>query len=286
MEEPNEIYYGDRGENFVRLLVGLLKRAKLKSKLIEKLLDEEGMEVYSRAFTHKTVNEEDNYEFLELLGDSTVNKAVVWYLSRRFPNLNCPDGVKVIARLKINLVSKKTFADFGLHLNFWNFVTCDRDTRETKMRKTLEDVFEAFFGATELLLDRKVKLGAGYIICYNLIESLFNELPISLKYEDLFDAITRLKELFDYFSKPIIPIQEQIGKLIYENERIQYDEQHKIQEVKIFRAPIRGPRYLIGMARAPLLPDAKQKAAEIAITTLNRERFIKPIPEAYAKLCK
>ena len=63
MEEPNEIYYGDRGENFVRLLVGLFKRAKLKSRLIEELLDEEGMKVYSRAFTHKTVNEEDNYEF-------------------------------------------------------------------------------------------------------------------------------------------------------------------------------------------------------------------------------
>ena len=284
--EENEFFYGDSGDNFIRLIVGLLRRAHMKRSLIEKILDKEGMEIYSRAFTHKTINEKDNYEFLEILGDATVNKSVIWYLSRRFPNLNCPDGVKVIARLKINLVSKKTFADFGMGLNFWNFVSCDRETKETKMRKTLEDVFEAFFGATELLIDQKIKQGSGYLICYNLIESLYNELDISLKYEDLYDAKTRLKELFDYFSK--VGTERPIGKLIYENERVQVDEQHRIQKVWISRE-IQGPRgrqkQLMGEGNAALLPDAQQKAADVAIKFLNRQGYIKPVPEFYMTFC-
>ena len=45
----------------------------------------------------------ENYEPIEILGDSIVNCCIVWYLSRRFPQLNCQDGVKIIARLKIDM---------------------------------------------------------------------------------------------------------------------------------------------------------------------------------------
>ena len=35
--------------------------------------------------------------------------------------------------------------------------------------------------------------------CVNkILEEIFNDIPISLKYEDLYDSITRLKEIFDY----------------------------------------------------------------------------------------
>lgn len=235
MEEEKEIiiYNGDRGEKFVNMLKKVLKKGNIKDEYISQILDEEGLKLYSQAFTHPTANENENYEPLEILGDSIVNCCIVWYLSRRFPQLNCQDGVKIIARLKINLVSKKTFADFGKQLGLWNFVTADMEIRDNKMKKTLEDVFEALFGATQKLVDQKIRMGIGYSICYNITKNLFDTIPISLKYEDLYDAKTRLKEIFDAFRKDIEidgKFYKAIGQIKYENERID-----RIQYVKVYR---------------------------------------------------
>ena len=236
------------------------------------------MPLYSQAFTHPTADENNNYEPLDFLGDSIVNCVIVWYLSRRFPQLNCQDGVKILARLKINLVSKKVFANFGSELDFWKYVSADKETRDTKMKKTLEDVFEAFFGATQKLIDSEIRMGVGYSICYNIIQNLFENMQISLKYEDLYDPKTRLKEVFDFF-------KDKIGQVKYENERVE-----RIQYVKVYRlyTDERGKKQkiLLGQGSAALKPDAVQKAASRAIEYLNREgKFIKKVSEIYKKLC-
>lgn len=277
VENPIEIYSGDRGINFENMLRNILKKGKLKKDYID-LIIKNGIPLYSQAFTHPTADENNNYEPLEFLGDSIVNCVIVWYLSRRFPQLNCQDGVKILARLKINLVSKKVFANFGSELDFWRYVSADKETRDTKMKKTLEDVFEAFFGATQKLIDSEIRMGVGYSICYNIIQNLFENMQISLKYEDLYDPKTRLKEVFDFF-------KDKIGQVKYENERID-----RIQYVKVYRlyTDERGKKQkiLLGQGSAALKPDAVQKAASRAIEYLNREgKFIKDVPEIYKKLC-
>ena len=277
VENPIEIYSGDRGINFENMLRNILKKGKLKKEYIDRII-KNGMPLYSQAFTHPTADENNNYEPLEFLGDSIVNCVIVWYLSRRFPQLNCQDGVKILARLKINLVSKKIFANFGSELNFWKYVSADKETRDTKMKKTLEDVFEAFFGATQKLIDSEIRMGVGYSICYNIIQNLFENMQISLKYEDLYDPKTRLKEVFDFF-------KDKIGQVKYENERVE-----RIQYVKVYRlyTDERGKKQkiLLGQGSAALKPDAVQKAASRAIEYLNREgKFINEVPEIYKKLC-
>ena len=277
VENPIEIYSGDRGINFENMLRNILKKGKLKKEYIDRII-KNGMLLYSQAFTHPTADENNNYEPLEFLGDSIVNCVIVWYLSRRFPQLNCQDGVKILARLKINLVSKKVFANFGSELDFWRYVSADKETRDTKMKKTLEDVFEAFFGATQKLIDSEIRMGVGYSICYNIIQNLFENMQISLKYEDLYDPKTRLKEVFDFF-------KDQIGQVKYENERVE-----RIQYVKVYRlyTDERGKKQkiLLGKGSAALKPDAVQKAASRALEYLNREgKFIKEVPEIYKKLC-
>jgi dsRNA-specific ribonuclease len=277
VENPIEIYSGDRGINFENMLRNILKKGKLKKDYID-LIIKNGMPLYSQAFTHPTADENNNYEPLEFLGDSIVNCVIVWYLSRRFPQLNCQDGVKILARLKINLVSKKVFANFGSELDFWKYVSADKETRDTKMKKTLEDVFEAFFGATQKLIDSEIRMGVGYSICYNIIQNLFENMQISLKYEDLYDPKTRLKEVFDFF-------KDKIGQVKYENERVE-----RIQYVKVYRlyTDERGKKQkiLLGQGSAALKPDAVQKAASRALEYLNREgKFIKEVPEIYKKLC-
>lgn len=101
---------GDRGVRFAEFVRGILNRATLKPQTLQILLTEESLRTYGVAFTHISADPENNYEYLEFLGDSILNTAIVWYMSRRFSDLQGPRAVKYLARLKINLTSKKTFS--------------------------------------------------------------------------------------------------------------------------------------------------------------------------------
>lgn len=250
-----------------------IEKSGLKKEYVDKLLeDPHSIDIYNSVFTHLSANAEKNYEWLEILGDSTLNKCVVWYISKRFPQLRCPDGVKIIARLKINLISKKTFADIASRLEWWDFITADEEVKQTKKKKLLEDVFEAFFGATEMLIDSIVYPGSGYAICYRIVASLFNELDIPLSYESLYDPITRLKEVFDYFKN--------IGTFQFVSER-----KDGFQHVSVLQ--VLGPhRTTIGFGIASLLDDAKQKACQRGLDNLKSRGINKPVPEYYQSLVR
>ena len=91
------------------------------------------------------------------------------------------------------------------NLNFWPFISAaiegterNQKYRNRNKKDLLEDVLEAFIGCTEYLLDEAFRPGVGYGIVYDILESIFNELPMSLEYEDLYDAKTRLKETTDF----------------------------------------------------------------------------------------
>lgn len=275
MAEEIPLYIAPRGEAFTCMIKSILELGKLKKKYIDLLTNDKNIKIYEQVFTHPTVDSETNYEFFEIIGDQTVNKAIVWYLTRRYPFLHSPLGVKIISRLKINLVAKKTFADIGYNLKLWDFVSVDEDTRQNRMKKTLEDVFEAFFGATEFILDSQIRNGVGYAICYNIIENLFNDIRISLKYEDLYDAKTRLKENFDYHKK--------IKSGVLFNEKYETNKVEKINFVTVFNVLPDGRRVEIGKGSAALKEDAEQRAAENAIVNLKRTGIMKPIPEEYSK---
>tara|TARA_Y100000591_G_scaffold264362_1_gene237743 strand:+ start:724 stop:1755 length:1032 start_codon:yes stop_codon:yes gene_type:complete len=213
---------------FRNLIINILKLGNLKTKTINLLLDSEykgykGIQHYGFAFTHKSIDENNNYESYEFKGDSTANNCLVWYFSRRFPELNTTDNVKTLARLKINYGSKKMFYTLGDKLGMWDYITAGTETRiiknkkkvgnsivnveienvidikQTKKKSLLEDCFEAFIGVTQILLDEFVKNGMGYKICYNIISKLYDDLEIKLDHASLYDPKTRLKELFDKY---------------------------------------------------------------------------------------
>lgn len=276
--ESIEQYFGSRGSDFKTLIKSLLKRGKLNPKYHDVILQDGGLDMYSIAFTHPTIDEENNYEFYEMMGDATANCCITWYINRCFPQLHCPGGVKMVARLKINLVSKRQFGEIGNRLGLWPFVSANTDVKETKMKQTLEDVFEAIIGVTQTLIDSRIKRGAGHSICYNIIESIYDEMvqPISLKYEHLFDAKTRLKETFDYpdFKTSITSLKY----ICYKNieERMNY---------VTISAIINGKYKEIGHGSGPLKPTAEQNAAANALYNLRKLGFKRPIPDAFAKYC-
>ena len=192
-DEQKGIHFGSRGSDFKALISSLLRKGGLKSKYIKMLTDPEAMKIYGCAFTSELVDSDNNYQVLEQVGDLSGNKFIVNYMYERFPQLDCAEGVKVVARLLINYGAKESFCEIARKLGFLEFISATNDLRQRKMKPLLEDVFEAFLGATERILDRRKRVGVGYAIVHDILTSIFNEMHISLRYEDLYDAKTRLK---------------------------------------------------------------------------------------------
>jgi dsRNA-specific ribonuclease len=267
----NQIYNGVRGQRFQTMIKGLLKRANLTEKHIDMFTNNKSMKVYDQAFTAESACPDCNYEMFEQLGDVTANKFIVWYMYRRFPQLRQTSGVKVVARLRINYGARQSFSQIGEQLGFWDFISASEDDRGRKKKDLLEDCIESFIGATELIMDDEFRPGIGQAVVYDILADIFNDIPISLKYEDLYDAKTRLKEIFDFR-------KDTIGKLNYTNTR---DVDSGLFTAKAIRV-VNGKDKVIGYGSATKLKDAEQRAAENGLTCVKKDGFVKPIPPEYA----
>ena len=286
------IYLGSRSSDFKALISGLLVKGGLKDKYVKMLTDPDAMKIYAAAFTSELVDPGNNYQVLEQVGDLTGNKFIVNYMYERFPQLDCAEGVKVVARLRINYGAKQSFSEIARKLGFWEFISATNDLRQRKMKPLLEDVFEAFLGATERILDKRKRVGVGYAIVYDILASIFDEMDISLRYEDLYDAKTRLKELFDLY-------EDKLGPLVYKERKhdlITYSTafrvyggkyQEKVDpngDVTVNKKRIIGGQYIkIGEGCAALKADAQQNAATSALENLKKQGWFKPVPKIYQR---
>lgn len=303
----HSIYLGSRGADFKHMITKLLQRGKLKPKYIEKLTDQKGMKEYGLAFTARTADAINNYERFEQIGDVTVNKFIVWYAYRRFPQLDCTDGVKVVARLRINYGAKEFFGSLGEDLGFWPFISAAEDGvernqyfRNRNKKDLLEDCVESFIGCTEYLLDKAFRPGVGYGIVYDILSNIFDDISMSLMYEDLYDAKTRLKETFDTY--------KDLGGWYFLDTREDSESGFTIAKTVLYQIPrgtlsqpIKkkiGPEHKdfvllpqkgwieIGHGLASRKGDAQQKAAEQGIETLKRMGVFKEPPLEYSRFCE
>lgn len=271
---PPIIIYGSRDQDFKDTIINVISKGNMKDKYKQWLLSPESLLIFNDVFTSNTANVLKNYEVYEQLGDITVNKFIVWYMYKRFPQLNCAQGVKIVARLRINYCSKQSFAQIAESLGFWPFITASEEERSHNKKPLLEDTLEAFFGAVEFIIDKHTLTGVGYAVAFDILESIFNNLYISLKYEDLYDAKTRLKELFDFCG-------DKLGSIKYEDER---NIEDKVTVSSVYQTTPQNNRIKIGEGVASLKADAQQKAASKAIGFLKSKGFYKPVPEIYNSL--
>lgn len=217
-----------------------------------------------------------SYEVYEQIGDSVLKVFMTTYFYRRFPQLWESDtGVKITARLIIKYGSKEILAELARMLGFEPHICFAGDEVSPQRRTaTLEDVFEAFVGATAVILDTAYgTVGMGTVACFGMLERIYDRLDVSLAYDHLFDAKTRLKELVDFF-------KEKMGAVTYSSRR----EDNK-NCVEIAWTPAGSEeRQLIGAAARNLKTRAEQEAAESALQFLKARGFEKQIPEEYANL--
>lgn len=289
-EEP-EIYTGSREDDFTSMIAHVLKSSGLKTKYTKILLSDAAMVQFGIAFTTATVDPNNNYEMYELLGDVAAGHFIKWYMIRRYPVLRCTKGVKVVARLLINYGSKKSFFELADKMGFWPFISATQDERDREKKSLLEDVFEAFLGVIEYLLDDVFyeTPGVGYNAVYLVMKQQFDNMTISLRYEDLYDSKTRLKETFDRFGLSGPGNLPGLGILMYEEE--ERNEGDKLATSRVYRVvggqrvrknTVGGHRILMGMASAALKAEAQQRAAEIGIDFLKTCGYYKPPPQEYS----
>lgn len=185
------------------------KRCKLKEKLFKKYFDnEESWNLVRQAFIHKSLGMV-NYELLEFEGDVVLNMSAVQYLRMKFPKII---NVAWNTRLKHTLISSKVLADIAIKNGFTKFISSSKELYEeiskypdkkdsTEFMAMNEDTVEALCGAITRIINnnapKSVASGISYQACYNMISSFLDEIKISIKYEDVFDAKSRLKALFD-----------------------------------------------------------------------------------------
>lgn len=256
---------------FEEFIKNLISRASLDSKLLEKLTREENMKYFKIAFTHTSVSKDNNYEVFEQLGDISYNKFLVWYFHKRFHNLNSVFGVKIVARLRINYGSKQFIGSLGEKLGFWEYIQiAPSDISNAKKLSVLEDVFESFVGVTEYLIDANTFPGFGYIGIYKILKAIFDEIPIDLSYESLFDSKTRLKELFDVN-------RETLGLIRYDHDK----QSGFITVSRVFQNktyPL--SKIYIEVNKA----EAEQRASEEVLKKLQIQGYSREIPEEYLSI--
>jgi len=275
------VYIGRRDSSFKNMIRKILIDAECPEEYVSTILNDEGLAYFDASFTHKSANEHTNYEFLETLGDSTLNKIIVWYITRRFPQLNCPDGIDVFTKLKHFLEQKKSFRGISESFGFWEFISAEESFRQSEKEKKsiLEDVLEAFFGTLEILLD-KIKIGLGYAICYRIFAKRLDRIELPLTHEFLTNPITRLKEVVDYYkNRP-----DEIGTIEAEKQKVRQVGVNKIYKVLIVQT-IQQTRHVIGSGEGIDLKEANEKASEEALQSLKLKNIKRPSPAAYAKFC-
>lgn len=264
--------------SFVGFISNLISSCGLDSHLTSILVDPLSVQLFQKAFTHVSFDSANHYEVYEQLGDITVNKFLVWYFHHRLSKyggmFHSTLGVKIVARLRIKYGSKQQLSEIADRLGFWNHIRITETVSVGKRLSILEDVFEAFIGVTEFIVDSRICVGLGYVVCYRILKALFDPMLIDITYEALFDAKTRLKELFDVH-------RDILGALQFEYDKVQGES---VSQVTIYRV-LENKKIQIAKGRSAINRAlAEQEASEEALLQLAKEGFVREIPLEYKRM--
>lgn len=279
------LIHGVRGEEFISFLKELFKKGDVKDKYISCLLSQRSLRIFNQVFTHESYDKENNYEFLESLGDSTFGKVLLWWFSRKYPKINRPEHSEIMGRIKIMYAARKTLHVIGETMGIWKFISMEK-SEETKRKKITEDVVEALIAAIEGILDREYILGVGYHIIYNILSFYLDKLNIEISYSALVDDITKL----DYLRKQWNKNHKEEGKRIcigFDKEMIEADKFKVSYWIRLggygdgcFMGNNVPLSYSIGYTEQ----EAKHRAAKSSLETLQKMGYESDIPEVYKNI--
>jgi dsRNA-specific ribonuclease len=125
--------------------------------------------------------------------------------------------VGILSRLKQTETSKRNYSALARSLGFEEFIRFKEEER-INITSHLENVFEAFIGCTEYLIDSKIYELTGYCIIYTIIKKIMDTVDISsyrngaFIMEKLYDAKSQLNNIWGTEFKKLINIEYDINK--------------------------------------------------------------------------
>ena len=150
----------DNNDSFIAFLREMLKKGNMKEEWINEIIRKrENIEIYKNAFTNKSVDSVNNYELYELLGDKIVNASVMEYVYKSFPAYRSSNSVSFFSKIIAKYCSKNEFSKIGKAVGFHKFIVATTLEHNKNRDKMTEDVFESFFGATNLIINNDIRQG-------------------------------------------------------------------------------------------------------------------------------
>lgn len=290
-------------EAFRQFIFSLFRRGKVRENDINAILTPKVMAEFKIAFTHPSAGAERDYQLYEFLGDVVFNEFVPFYLRFRFPKIV---SVKWITRLKHTLVGKKYLAMLARNEGIDKFAIygdlpfsnthgrCLVGMREEIKQNPdlnsnmhylsmLEDIMEAFLGCLVTVITDPVSEGGfGKVhgvateIAKNILESFFSNVEIATRYDQVFDAVSRLKELYESRARGY----KWPNKEAFEYEKLADGKYTTIVYgwPKGDKTPIPANRLKLASATNINKDESKRLAAEKALRVLSTTWGIEEIP--------
>ena len=275
IKEKLTYYYGPRDESFKKVVRDILLKGNLKPKYLDMLLTDDSLEIYGKAFTSNSIhsyldemtdkiiedpNSDDNYEVYEKLGDGIFSNFIGWYAFRMLGQDKRVAQVKIYATIKSKYGAREEFAPVAENLGLWPYISASMYKRTHSKKSLLEDVFEAFLGATSYILDEKIRYGVGYAICYDILVSIFSTIKLQTEFEDLQDYVSKLNE----FS-----LKNKGYKFEYEFNKVD-----RLTYATVYRIMPNGIRVKFAEGTAANKPNSKKAAAENAYKILENNKLL------------
>jgi dsRNA-specific ribonuclease len=159
-------------KNFLKFLKSMLAPIA-KEETINKIVNVNTLPMWKKAFTHETIDLNDNYEQLETIGDRVLELVFLKYLLRKFPDLSPQE----ITELKSKYMSKIYQGTTSRKLGFGDWIRVGNDISSISI---LEDVFESFFGALFEISDMEIGDGVGYVMALKFLTMIFSDVEFDL----------------------------------------------------------------------------------------------------------
>lgn len=155
---------------------------------------------YTAAFTHKSADPIQNYEILELKGDSILNYVASIYVRKRFPDVVSHVW---LTNAKQTVISSRYLSKIGETLGLCDCLIASEDTMSSistdpnLRERIMDDLFEAMLGALCRVADLSFCTGTGCVVVYHIIEKLLDAFTINMVWIDMVRPITIIKEIYD-----------------------------------------------------------------------------------------
>lgn len=226
----------------------MIKYGNLSYEFADEIL-ESNIILFKQSFTHSSVDEKFNYEFLEFLGDKKVNAYTPQYIMKIKKDHEEIDA-SLLTIISHRIKGRDVFKKISETLELPSQLKIKKDivVNEKEFKKVISDLYESFIGAYFMSFENYLKLNktltreeiisVAFHYTSIFLENTLKLVDITFNADENIDYITKLKEIYEGFGwKPYMQIKNRRVENIFDylfELNVKLEGTKKIFEFKIF----------------------------------------------------